>query len=191
MSLKLHYYLRQQTTLDEEQLDKVIACFRPTSVPANTLLLAQGQTARALYFVHTGCVRSYYLTQAGHEKTRYIAFEDSIITSLASFIAQRPSFEFVDTVEDATLYAITHHDFFRLVAELPAWEKFYRTLLETAYVYQNRKIEDLVTLSAQQRFEQVRKHQPQYVQRLSNRLLASYLDIRPETLSRAKSKKRF
>src|SRR5690606_27386851 len=113
---------------------------------------------------------------------------NSIATSISSFISQKQSFEFVDTLENSELYAIRHKDFYQLVSDIPLWEKFYRTLLEMAYLYQNKKIETLVTLSAKQRYDKLMAETPIYIQRLSNKILASYLDITQETLSRLKSK---
>lgn len=188
MSFKLKHYLRSQSNLDEQQIDKIAECFKKKTAKANTILLSEGETCKEFYFINSGCVRTFYITKQGHEKTRYVAFENSIVTSIASFISQQPSFEFVDTLESSELYAIKHDDFFRLVSELPEWEKFYRTLLETAYIYQNKKIENLVTLTAKERFEKLMNDHPKYVHRLSNRILASYLDFRQETLSRIKSK---
>ncbi len=188
MSIKLKYFLRAQSNIDEKQIDKIIECFKIKSVKANTILLSEGQTCKELYFIHSGCVRTFYITKEGNEKTRFVAFEDSIVSSMASFISKQPSFEFMDTLEDSEFYSIKQDDFFRLVSEIPEWEKFYRTLLETAYLYQNKKIENLVTLSAKQRYDKLINEHPIYVKRLSNRILASYLDIRQETLSRLKSK---
>ena len=188
MSLKLKYYLSARSNIDEQQIDRIMACFKRKSVKANTILLSEGQTCKELYFIHTGCVRTFYITRSGHEKTRFVAFENSMVSSMASFISKQPSFEFMGTLEDSELYSIKYPDFFRLVSEIPEWEKFYRTLLEAAYFYQNKKIENLVTLSAKHRYEKLLNEHPMYVQRLSNRILASYLDIRQETLSRLKSK---
>jgi CRP-like cAMP-binding protein len=188
VSIKLKYYLNAQSNFDEKEIDKIIECFTKKSVKANTILLSEGQTCKELYFIHFGCVRTFYITKQGHEKTRFVAFENSIVSSMASFISKQPSFEFIDTLEDSELYSIKYNDFNRLVSEIPEWEKFYRTLLETAYLYQNKKIENLVTLSAKLRYDKLLKENPIYVQRLSNRILASYLDIRQETLSRLKSK---
>ena len=143
---------------------------------------------KEFYFVNKGCIRTYYLTKQGHEKTRYIAFDGSIATSISSFISKQPSFEFVDTLEDSELFVISHENFYQLVNDIPQWEKFYRTLLEMAYIYQNKKIENLVTLTAKQRYDKLLKENPIYIQRLSNRMLASYLDITQETLSRLKSR---
>ncbi|MBA4852129.1 Crp/Fnr family transcriptional regulator [Emticicia sp. BO119] len=188
MKEKLRNYLRINTKLNDEQIDSIASYFKPKTIKKNTFLLSEGEICKELYFVHSGCIRTYYLTTQGHEKTRYVAFEGSIATSIASFISQQPSLELVDALEDSVVYVISHKDFHGLIAELPAWAEFYRMLLEMAYLYQNKKIENLVTLSAKQRFDKLMAETPIYIQRLSNRILASFLDITQETLSRLKSK---
>ncbi len=80
-----------------------------------------------------------------------------------------------------------------LMFSIPHWcrrltDICYWKMLEMAYCFQNRKIEELVTLTAKQRYDNVLNENPILIQRLSNRVLASYLDIREETLSRLKSK---
>jgi CRP-like cAMP-binding protein len=188
MTGKLKYYLRANINIDDKQIDRIISCFKLRTVKRNTVLLSEGEICKEFYFVHSGCIRTYYITKQGHEKTRYVAFENSIATSISSFISQQPSFEFVDTLENSELYSISHKDFYQLVSYIPQWEKFYTTLLEMAYLYQNKKIENLVTLSAKQRYDKLMTESPIYIQRLSNKILASYLDITQETLSRLKSK---
>lgn len=188
MSGKLKYYLKTNTNIDDEQIDKIIRCFKPRAVKKNTLLLLEGEICQELYFVHSGCIRTYYITQQGHEKTRHIAFDNSFATSIASFISQKQSFEFVETLENSELYAISHKDFYQLVSDIPLWEKFYSMFLERAYLHQNKKIENRITLSAKQRYDKLMADTPMYIQRLSNKILASYLDVTQETLSRLKSK---
>ena len=188
MKEKLKHYLRTNTSSDDKEIDRIITCFKPKTAKRNTILLSEGEICKEFYFVHSGCIRTYYITKQGHEKTRYVAFDGSIATSISSFISQKPSFEFVDTLENSELYIISHKDFYQLVSDYPQYEKFYRMLLEMAYLYQNKKIENLVTLSAKQRYEKILAEAPIYIQRLSNKILASYLDITQETLSRLKSK---
>ena len=188
MTGKLKYYLKANTNIDDKQIDRIISCFKLRTVKKNTILLSEGEICKEFYFVHSGCIRTYYITKQGHEKTRYVAFENSIATSISSFISQQRSFEFVDTLENSELYSISHKDFYQLISDIPQWEKFYITLLEMAYLFQNKKIENLVTLSAKQRYDKLMTETPIYVQRLSNKILASYLDITQETLSRLKSK---
>ena len=188
MTGRLKYYLRTNTDIAANEIDKIISSFKPMSIKKNTVLLSHGEICKELYFVNKGCIRTYYITKQGNEKTRYIAFENSFVTSISSFISQQKSFEFVNTLENSELLVISNKDFYQLVADIPQWDRFYRRILEMAYIYQNKKIEDLVTLSAKQRYDKLMIETPQSVQRLSNKILATYLDITQETLSRVKSK---
>ena len=181
-------FIRYNVAIDDLQLERIVKLFKRKQVAANTLLLSAGEISGELYFVDQGCLRTYYFTRQGHEKTRYVAFDMSIVTSLSSFISQKPSFEFIDALENSQLYAISHSDFYQLEKEVPVWAAFYKKLLEMAYLYQNKRIESLVSLSAKERYEQLLSESPHFVQRLSNKHLASYLDVRQETLSRLKSK---
>jgi CRP-like cAMP-binding protein len=185
---QLKRYLNLNISISEYKIEEIVNKFKPLTIKKNTILLSQGETCNKLYFVNTGCIRTYYITGQGHEKSRFIAVEGMIATALSSFISQQPSFEFVDALEKSELLYISHSNFYGLVNEMPEWEKFYLKLLEFAYLYQNKKIEELVTLSAIKRYAILMKEHPIYIQRLSNKILASYLDITQETLSRLKSK---
>jgi CRP-like cAMP-binding protein len=188
MHEQLKRYLNRNIAISVDKLDEITSHFKPLTVKKSTILLSQGETCNKLYFVNTGCIRTYYITGQGNEKTRFIALEGMVATALSSFISQQPSFEFVDVLENSSLLYISHANFYKLVREVPEWEQFYLKLLEHAYLYQNKKIEKLVTLSAGDRYNILMKERPIYVQRLSNKILASYLDITQETLSRLKSK---
>lgn len=173
---------------DEASIQRVVDCFRPVSVKKNDVLLNEGEICRDFYYIHKGSLRTFFVSDQGRETTRYIMLEPSIGTALTSFITQTPSFESVDALEDTELLAISHHDFYRLTEELPPWKDFYLKVMEMAYVFQNKKIASLVTLTAKERYEQLINENPKTVQRLSNKIVASYLDINQETLSRLKSK---
>jgi CRP-like cAMP-binding protein len=133
-------------------------------------------------------LRAYYLTEQGIIKTRLIATQGMVASSLGSFISRQPSFELLDVLEDSAILIINRVDFFQLLDDFPEWRQFYTTLLESAYLFQNKKIEQLVTLSALERYQLLLKDRPDLVNRVSNKVLASYLDITQETLSRLKSK---
>lgn len=188
MTDKLKIFLKTFADFEEQELDGVVSCFKPKSVKKNTVLLNQGSVSKEFYYVHTGGIRTFYIDKKGHEKTRYIMLDNQIGTTLSSFISQKPTIEFIEALDDTELLAISYHDFYRLVKEIDNWKNFYQKILERAYSFQNRKIEALVTLTARQRYEQLLIQNPEFIQRLSNKVLASYLDIREETLSRLKSK---
>lgn len=173
---------------DEQELDKISNYFKPKSVTKSSILLHEGSVCKEFYFVHTGCIRTFFLDKNGQEKTRYVMLDNHIGTALTSFISQKPSIEIIEAIDDTDLLAMNHSDFYRLNKEMNNWQTFYQRILEMAYSFQNRKIEHLVTLTAKQRYDIILKENPVFIQRLSNRVLASYLDIREETLSRLKSK---
>lgn len=175
------------SALDGKDLDRIVDCFDARLFKKNEIILSAGDVSKEFYFINRGCIRTYFITKQGNEKTRYLMIEPSIGTALTSFISQKPSFEFIDSLEESEVLAISHTDFFRLVNEIPGWKSFYLKIMEMAYSFQNRKIESLVTLSAKERYDQLIRENPKMVQRVSNKILASYLDIKQETLSRLKS----
>lgn len=166
--------------------ERIVSHFHPKNVKRNARLLQAGEVCKEFYFVRKGCIRTYFIESSGHERTRYVMTDNWIGTALTSFIAQKPSFEYVEALEDTELLYISHDDFYRLNKEMDQWKIFYQKILEMAYSFQNRKIESLVTLSAKERYEQLLKERPELIQKLSNKVLASYLDMSPETLSRIK-----
>ncbi len=180
--------IKDDVDISEENFDKIAACFKPEKAKRNTILLAQGEVCKKFYYLHSGCARTFYITREGQEKTRKIMFDNFLFTALVSFIAQEPHVEFIDVLEDSELLSMSHTDFVRLLDEIPEWGIFYRKLLEKTFIFQNKKIEDLVTLSAKERYDKLMKENPHYIQRLSNRVISTYLDISQETLSRLKSK---
>jgi CRP-like cAMP-binding protein len=183
----LKRYISLNVEIGDDELNLIAGHFKPLKAKRGTLLYNHGDICDKLFFINQGCLRVYYLSEQGSQRTRFFAFEGMIATSLASFISREPSFEFVEVLEDAELLAISRADFFKLTAELTAWKDFYCRLLESAYIHNNHRLESTVTLTAIERYRQLLAQNPQVVQRLPNKIVATYLDISPETLSRLKS----
>jgi CRP-like cAMP-binding protein len=188
MTDQLKAVLNYIMPFSDKELEQIAGCFKQKHALQGQYLLKHGETCKEFYFVARGCIRTYFIDKKGHEKTRYIMPTNYIGTALSSFISARPSFELMDALNDSELLAITHKDFYKLNEELASWKNFYQKILEMAYSFQTRKIESIVTLTARQRFEQAMKEDPSLFQLVSNKVLASYLDMTPETLSRLKSR---
>ncbi|MFH7015740.1 Crp/Fnr family transcriptional regulator [Flavobacterium sp. FlaQc-47] len=181
-------FITELAKVNKKDMDRIMSCINTYKVKRNTIILSQGEICSHYYFLEKGCMRTYYVTKEGLEKTRLISFDNTPVTALTSFITQKPSLEYIDALEDSELLSISQTDFFMLLDEIPSWALFYRKNLELAFAFQNSRIEDLVTLSAKERYEKLLKEQPHYIRRLSNRVVATYLGISQETLSRLKSK---
>ncbi len=188
MEENLHKLLLHIVKFNINELEKIIDCFKPKSIKKGDFLLHEGQICKEFYYVEKGCIRTYFIDKNGEEKTRYVMTDFTIGTALTSFATQKPSTEFIDAQEDTELLVISHSNFFRFNKQFDNWKLFYQKILEMAYSFQNRRIESLVTLTAKQRYDEIMNNNPILIQKLSNKVLASFLDIQPETLSRLKSK---
>lgn len=185
---KLIELLNKFTYFEKAELEKVLICLKMKRIRKNDFLLYSGNVCKELYYIITGCLRFYFIDTKGNEKTRFILYDNTFGTALHSFITQEPSLEYIQAIDDSEVYAMSYEDFYRLNKELPQWREIYQKLLEVSYCNQIKRIEEMVTLTAKERYEILLKEKPWLVQKLSNKILASFLDIREETLSRIKSK---
>ena len=96
--------------------------------------------------------------------------------------------ECTKAIETTELLYISRNDFYHLLDVIPAWEKFYRNYLEFAYVNNTKRLQSFATQDAAERYKLLLKESPHIVLRLSNKLVANYLNISQEALSRLKSK---
>ena len=174
---------------DANQIDTIISHFDRIKVMKNTLLLNEGEVCRDFLYVETGCIRTFYIDLQGNQKTSSVLIPTNFGTAWTSFISQQPSVEFIEAIEDSVVRVINYSRFFDLVKSDILWKDFYLKSIELAYLNQSRKIEALMTLNSKQRYQKLLKGNPTLIQKLSNRILASFLHMREETLSRIKSQR--
>jgi CRP-like cAMP-binding protein len=189
MKSQLALYIQNEVDIDEEDLQTVLARFHVLKAKRSDVLLNEGEMNNRIIFVNKGCLRIYFIQEDGQEATRYLAFEDQFATALVSFISRSPSLEFIQAVEASELLTVNHTDFAYLLREVPIWEQFYRKYLEKAYVTNTNRLMSFITMDAGSRYEELLLQHPETIQRLPNKLVASYLNISQETLSRIKARK--
>ncbi len=188
MDQQLHTFItRFLPDLTEEEYAVFSSFFKPWKAKKKSILISPGEVASYMYFIQSGCMRAFYIQDNGNEATRYINFEGNFATSLSSFITARPATDFLDCVEDCQGLRITKEDFFGLVDTYPRFEKIYRRAIEMGMVHNIWRIETLINMDAKTRYETLLKTNPVLIQRLSNRIVASYLGITQESLSRLKA----
>lgn len=188
MKEALAAHIQQIAALTDEQLDLALGYFKPSSHAKGELLVKEGAFCSHMNFVLKGCLRIYFIKEDGQEATRHLAFERQFATGLASFIRNRPSFEYIQAMEETDLLRIKRDDFYYLLNLIPAWEKFYRHYLEDAYINNLEIFQREITKDAELRYKELLERNPQVVMRLPNKIVASYLNMSPETLSRVKSR---
>lgn len=184
---QLTKHITGRVVLTEAELQQVLSCFRLLKAKKNELVGRTGDPSRRMFFVNKGCLRVYYIKPDGREATRRFAFENAFSTSLTSFIDGTLLKEDTQAVEPSELLYIHREDFYSLVDTIPGWGLFYRGFLEYAYLTNTKRLEDFITLNPRERYQLLLKENPQMVLRLPNKLVANYLNITQEALSRIKS----
>jgi signal-transduction protein with cAMP-binding, CBS, and nucleotidyltransferase domain len=185
---QLATYIRDIIFLTDEQMELVLSYFKLSRHLKNELLVEIGQVNQYMNFIEKGCVRFFFMRDDGQDMTRNIAFENQFATGLASFISQQPSMEALQVLEDSVLFKIKRSDFYYLLNIIPAWEKFFRNYLEYAYMNNLNIYQREIMKDAAERYKELLSVNPEIVKRLPNKIVASYLNMSPETLSRLKSK---
>jgi CRP-like cAMP-binding protein len=187
MHKALKLYFEERTRVTEDKLAVLSSYFSEALVRRNEFLLREGEVCKFNYFVASGCLRLYSVSKDGTENTRYIAFEGKFATSFTSLITGQPSIEYIQSLEKSTVLSISKVDFFYLVENEPAVNKIYRHILESAYITTQKRIYDFQGADSMHRLRWLLEQQPTIFNRLSNKVIASYLGVTPYTLSRLKT----
>lgn len=180
-------YFQAVTSLTEEEFSKFKDRFVILKVNRNEYLLQEGEVCNFNLFVCNGILRMYHIGPEGQEFTRYFAFENKFGTCLTSLIEGKPAFEYIQAVEKSIVLKISKTDFLNLVDTVPQVNLIYRNMLEQAYITSQKRIYDFQGKSALERLKWLIANQPGTLNRIPNRLVASYLGFTSYTLSRLKA----
>jgi len=155
------------------------------SVKKKEILLKEGQVARHIYFIEKGLVRSYRFKK-GKERTSWFMKENDVCVSILSFFLQTPARETIEALEDCVIYYITYEELQKAYELFPEFNLHGRVILELYYQLSEKRNE-MREMSTLGRFEFLMERQPELMGRVSQKLLASYLNMEPETFSHQKS----
>lgn len=184
----LESYFLERSRISKEKLSSLSPYFKERKFDKHEYLLREGEVCKFNYFVVSGSLRLFSVNKDGIENTRYIAFQGKFATSFTSLITRQPSIEYIQSLERSTVLSISRDDFFFLVENEPAVNVIYRNILESAYITTQKRIYDLQGADSLQRLEWLLEQQPDVFERVSNKVIASYLGVTPYTLSRLKTK---
>jgi len=184
----LKNYLRKHIDLTNAELDTFCSRFILKKTRRAEVLLEAGNVCRHMYFVNKGCLRVYLIDEQARESTRFLIPEGRFGTAFPSFILQESSQANIQAIEASEVLCLTYQSFRELPDLLPGWEKLYRMNLERDYIDSIKRIESLITMSAKERYALLMENNPGIIQRLPSKIIADYLGISQETLSRLKSK---
>jgi CRP-like cAMP-binding protein len=149
-------------------------------------LLQEGDVARYEYFVNKGCLRTYYIDPKGIEHVVQFAIEEWWIGDMYSFLTQKPARVAIDALEDSEVLIIDKESWEELFVRVPKFERFFRHLLQNAFIANQERIINAMSQTAEERYLNFMERYPQFEQRIPQNQIASFLGITPESLSRVR-----
>ncbi|MEJ7768811.1 MAG: Crp/Fnr family transcriptional regulator [Chitinophagaceae bacterium] len=150
-------------------------------------LLQEGDICRYTAFVVKGMLRTYSVDEKGVEHILQFAQEGGWLADLYSFFTNEPSHFNIEALEDCQLLLITRSSWDLLLEKIPALERFFRILVQNNLVATQRRLIGSFSESAEEQYVKLIKMYPDCVQRVPQYMIASYLGITRETLSRIRS----
>lgn len=179
-------FAKKHFEISTEDQEKIKKYFKVKNVEKNEILLNAGEVCNHMYFVVQGILRTFHLNGNGTEFTRLIRKENQFCTVLLSFLEKKSSVATIQALEKGVLLAISSDDFRTLTKESEVAQKIYTKTLEDFENFHLKRLEFLTSYSPKEKTEIFLKEYQELEPRLTDKVIASYLQITPETYCRCK-----
>ncbi|CAI2768665.1 Crp/Fnr family transcriptional regulator [Flavobacterium collinsii] len=179
---KLLEFIAEKVEIDTSDLSLVEKLFEPVTYSKNNLLEEENKIAKYLYFINSGFIRLFYY-QDGIQITSHINCPSGFITSFNSFITKTISHQNLECITTCDLLRISKNDLDLLFQHSPKWAEFGRVIYDESLFYNEQRTKDIITLCAEERYRKLLTNQPEIIQNVPLQYIASFIGIKPESLS--------
>jgi CRP-like cAMP-binding protein len=176
----------EKVTLTVAEFELCKTFFIPKKIRKKQTLLLEGDICTYNAFIEKGILRSYTIDEKGNEHSVQFAFEGWWITDLSSFLLGQTSTYTIEALVDSELLLLTSSAREELMDVLPKFERYQRLLLQNAYIALQTRINAALNDSAEEKYVKLSIAYPEVVARVPQHMIASYLGLTPETLSRVR-----
>jgi CRP-like cAMP-binding protein len=180
---KLRAYLERGFPVTDEQFEYIKTLFIPKKANRGEFLLREGEISRYSIFVVSGCLRTYTIDDSGKEHILQFSPENWW-TGDMSFSSNVPSRCFIEALEDSEVLLTEMSSIQKLNKHIPGSAAQYETALQKSVEAKNQRIISSLSATAEERYNDFVTKYPSLLQRVPQHMIASYLGISPETLSR-------
>ena len=173
--------------VSEENAGIFLSQFTSTALKKNEVFVAEGQVCNKVGLIAQGLMKCVY-NKDGEEIVFEFAHECNFISDYYSFVTNTPSEKEIRCLEDTIVYVITRDKLEKLAAEHPFIESMSRAMNERLFLHMHDRLKSMLLDDAQTRYQQLLAQRNDLAQRIPQYLLASYLNVKPETISRIRKK---
>ncbi|MBL7769320.1 MAG: Crp/Fnr family transcriptional regulator [Flavipsychrobacter sp.] len=178
----------EKVPLSPEEQEKIKTYLTPKKLRKKQYLLQEGDLCKYIAFVEKGALKSYVIDEAGTERITQFALEGWTISDLYSFLTGEPATYTIDAIEDAELILISKAAHEELLQTVPKYETYIRLQITGAYIALQRRLTSIISLPIEERYKNLIATYPTIVQRVPQHMIASYMGLTPETLSRVRGR---
>lgn len=174
--------------INDDEYSKILPYITERSVPKKHNLLVEGKVCRDSYFVAKGCLRMFFVNDKGVEQTIQFALENWWLADYTSLSLQKPSGFYIQSVEASVLLVLDHAKQEEMLKEVPRMERYFRLVHQRAHAASQFRFRFFYEYSREKLYTEFVRQFPEFVQRIPQYLLASYLGFTPEYLSELRRK---
>jgi CRP/FNR family transcriptional regulator, anaerobic regulatory protein len=173
--------------LNAQEEDAFLKILQITHFKKKEFLLQEGKVCNKITFINNGCMRLFYNVD-GIENTIQFFFGDTWYTDYASFLTNQPSVENLQALENTEVIQFGKEDLNKLCNEYPIFDRVARVMAENAYLSLSQLNKMLTNEEPTERYLNLLKLRPDVVEKIPQHYIASYLGIKPESLSRIRKR---
>jgi CRP-like cAMP-binding protein len=180
-------YIRNYVDLSGDEESLLLSKSKTRKFLKGQYVVQQGDICRYENFVISGCLKTFYIGEDGQEHIMMFAIENWWTADLGSFITQTPADYTVQCIEDSVLVQLSYESLEQLYLGIPKLERFFRIIIQKAFVAAQKRLVNNFSLAAKERYLLFREQYPLIEQRVPQYLIASYLGITREFLSKIRN----
>ncbi len=175
-------------SLNEDEQEILVSYLKHKRLKKNGFLLEEGQVCHGNYFILKGCLRLYFIKDNGNKQIIQFAIENWWMTDYTSFEQKIPSGFFIQAIEETEVAYIESNAQYDLFDRVPKIERYFRLILQKYHSASLMRLQYIYDLTPEDRYRHFHGLFPQFVQRIPQYMLASYLGFTPEFLSKIRAK---
>lgn len=184
---KLYTVISKTTVLDKRDKDLCLTFFEPATFKRNDIIEFESKVPQNLYFINEGYLRLFYYDDNGDEVTTNLSSPTDFITSFLCFINQEKAKDNLECITDCELLKISKQKMLDLIANSESFKNFSLIIFQQAIAATQIRANDLATLTAEIKYKKLLTERPQLIQNIPLQYIASYLGIKPQSLSRIRN----